>query len=168
MQIPEIDRSMHTPLVFSQLEDSLDTVQEGKAMVDKKALKQESAKGFTPQKSMRMEKMGSKLDDTDGASEAPSGSMAKSKMTKKTRKSKMSASSKLQQGAVRRTRKAPTFSAWEAQNYIPIIKQSWLDILKQVSIEEVGVVFYDKLFDVGGEGLKHMFTTERSIMAVKV
>eukprot|EP00961_Rhodomonas_salina_P267627 3616235-Rhodomonas_salina.1 len=41
---------------------------------------------------------------------------------------------------------APTFSSWEAQTYIPPIKKSWEQILMTVSIEQVGVVFYDKLF----------------------
>jgi len=96
------------------------------------------------------------------------GSQAsKSKMTKRTKGSRRSKNSKNPQGIVRRTKKAPTFSSWEAQTYIPPIKKSWEQILMTVSIEQVGVVFYDKLFQVGGHSIEHMFTTEKSIMAVK-
>ena len=106
-------------------------------------------------------KTGSKMQGSSAAS--------KSRRTKKTRSSSKSRN-KNPNGAMRRTKKAPTFSSWEAQTYIPPIKKSWDMILHSATMEQVGVVFYDTLMEMGGhrEDIKGMFTTEKSVMAGKV
>mmetsp|Transcript_2693 Transcript_2693/g.4326 ORF Transcript_2693/g.4326 Transcript_2693/m.4326 type:complete len:442 (+) Transcript_2693:215-1540(+) len=87
-------------------------------------------------------------------------SMISSAKTSRTRKNKIAPK-------VRRTKQTPKFSQWEAETYIPKIKESW-DLVRQATdLQSLGLKLYEGLFKEGGAEVENMFSAETNIMANK-